>query len=69
MPETVERGRLMRRDVKCQSPSRARMNRSQETLFSIAGFIGLKTLPHVTISLTISLTMPVFSIVDDGIQR
>ena len=29
----------------------------------------LKTLPHVTISLTISLTMPVFSIVDDGIQR
>ena len=31
----------MHRDVKCQSPSRARMTRSQETLFSIAGFIGL----------------------------
>ena len=30
---------------------------------------GLKTLPHVTISLTISLTMPVVSIVNDGIQR
>ena len=30
---------------------------------------GVKTLPHVTNSLTISLTMPVFSIVDDGIQR
>ena len=30
---------------------------------------GLKTLPHVTISSTISLTMPVVSIVDDGIQR
>ena len=29
----------------------------------------LKTLPHVTISSTISLTMPVVSIVDDGIQR
>ena len=31
--------------------------------------IGLETLPHVTISLTISLTMPVVSIVDDGIKR
>ena len=31
----------MRRDVNCQSPSRARMTRSQETLFSIAGLIGL----------------------------
>ena len=31
----------MRRDVNCQSSSRARMIRSQETLFSITGFIGL----------------------------
>ena len=39
MLETVERGRSMRRDVSYQRPSRARMTRSQETLFSIAGFL------------------------------
>ena len=31
----------MCRDVNCQSPSRSRMTRSQETLFNIGDFIGL----------------------------